>query len=149
MVRFHQGYMCERQRTVPYLGVAQLVARLLWEQDVGSSSLPTQTIINHKRRKVICQLVILLLLKMVILQQVENSFYYVRVILEWPLMLEMSLCLCQLLQSLSLTHIIRSHTRMPSRSLKRRRRSLSTRPNCACGQSMKRKSNVQEKLLLK
>lgn len=25
----------------------------------------------------------------------------------------------------------------------------STRPNCACGQSMKRKSNVQEKLLLK
>ena len=42
-----------------------------------------------------------------------------------------------------------SHTRMPSKSLKRRRRSLSTRPNCACGQSMKRKSNVQEKLLLK
>ena len=27
-------------------GLAQLVARLLWEQDVGSSSLPSRTIIN-------------------------------------------------------------------------------------------------------
>ena len=28
---------------IPYPGVAQLVARLLWEQDAGSSSLPTRT----------------------------------------------------------------------------------------------------------
>ena len=28
---------------IPYQGVAQLVARLLWEQDAGSSSLPTRT----------------------------------------------------------------------------------------------------------
>ena len=30
---------------IPYPGVAQLVARLLWEQDAGSSSLPTRTIL--------------------------------------------------------------------------------------------------------
>ena len=32
--------------TVPYPGVAQLVARLLWEQDAASSSLATRT--NNK-----------------------------------------------------------------------------------------------------
>ena len=31
-----------------YPGVAQLVARLLWEQDAGSSSLPTRTIFARK-----------------------------------------------------------------------------------------------------
>ena len=31
-----------------YPGVAQLVARLLWEQDAGSSSLPTRTIFIGK-----------------------------------------------------------------------------------------------------
>ena len=33
---------------IPYPGVAQLVARLLWEQDAGSSSLPTRTIFARK-----------------------------------------------------------------------------------------------------
>ena len=33
-----------------YPGVAQLVARLLWEQDAGSSSLPTRT--NFVRKTV-------------------------------------------------------------------------------------------------
>ena len=32
------------ERISCFLGVAQLVARLLWEQDVGSSSLSTETI---------------------------------------------------------------------------------------------------------
>ena len=32
-----------------YPGVAQLVARLLWEQDAGSSSLPTRTIVENCR----------------------------------------------------------------------------------------------------
>ena len=35
-------------RKTKYPGLAQLVARLLWEQDVGSSSLPSRT---KKREK--------------------------------------------------------------------------------------------------
>lgn len=34
---------CEESLTRPKLGVAQLVARLTWAQEVGSSNLPTQT----------------------------------------------------------------------------------------------------------
>ncbi len=36
------GSMCDLPQN-EYRGVAQLVARLLWEQDAGSSSLPTTT----------------------------------------------------------------------------------------------------------
>ena len=38
-----RGIMAE----IEYPGVAQLVARLLWEQDAGSSSLPTRTKIRQ------------------------------------------------------------------------------------------------------
>ena len=37
-----RGIMAE----IEYPGLAQLVARLLWEQDVGSSSLPSRTKLN-------------------------------------------------------------------------------------------------------
>ncbi len=36
-------HMFDHNWKIPYPGVAQLVARLLWEQDVGSSSLSTRT----------------------------------------------------------------------------------------------------------
>ena len=36
-------HMFDHNWKISYPGVAQLVARLLWEQDAGSSSLPTRT----------------------------------------------------------------------------------------------------------
>ena len=36
-------YRIDKVKNQIYRGVAQLVARLLWEQDAGSSSLPTPT----------------------------------------------------------------------------------------------------------
>ena len=43
-------HMFDHNWKISYPGVAQLVARLLWEQDAGSSSLPTRTIIGQKNR---------------------------------------------------------------------------------------------------
>ena len=41
-------HMFDHNWKISYPGVAQLVARLLWEQDAGSSSLPTRTIFLRK-----------------------------------------------------------------------------------------------------
>ena len=41
-------HMFDHNWKTSYPGVAQLVARLLWEQDVGSSSLSTRTILVRK-----------------------------------------------------------------------------------------------------
>ena len=43
-------HMFDHNWKISYPGVAQLVARLLWEQDAGSSSLPTRT--NFVRKTV-------------------------------------------------------------------------------------------------
>ncbi len=43
-------HMFDHNWKISYPGVAQLVARLLWEQDAGSSSLPTRTIFGQKNR---------------------------------------------------------------------------------------------------
>ena len=43
------GAGIERENAYGRRGVAQLVARLLWEQDAGSSSLPTPTIFENRR----------------------------------------------------------------------------------------------------
>ena len=40
-------HMFDHNWKISYPGVAQLVARLLWEQDAGSSSLPTRTKIRQ------------------------------------------------------------------------------------------------------
>ena len=60
-------HMFDHNWKISYPGVAQLVARLLWEQDAGSSSLPTRT-------KTLQNLLILQSFSLFLLQNDQNAF---------------------------------------------------------------------------